>query len=58
VTVSHVSTASFVAGGVGAAVGVLAWVLDEGDEPEGSENGGLVLRPILGPGGLGVSGRF
>jgi hypothetical protein len=54
VTLAHVSTATFVVGGVGAAVAGVALIMElTGDEPQ---TGALV--PLLGPGFVGVSGRF
>jgi len=53
--VSHVSTVGFVVGGVGVAVGVLGLILDD----DGSDEAELVvITPCVGPGSVGLRGRF
>lgn len=51
VTLSHVSTATLVGGGVFAAVGLIAILLADGDES-------ATARPLVGPGYVGVGGTF
>lgn len=55
-TMAHVSTAGFIIGGVGVAVGVVGLLLPSG-EAEAS-TGSITLRPIVGPGVAGVAGSF
>jgi hypothetical protein len=58
-TVAHVSTVSFVVSGVGAVVGVLGLILtDWNGEEEDLDATGLVVRPLIGPGSIGLGGRF
>ncbi|MBW2455726.1 MAG: hypothetical protein JRI68_14510 [Deltaproteobacteria bacterium] len=54
--VAHVSTASFVIAGAGAAVGLVGLLIGGSSEPE--EAAGLELEPIVGPGSFGLRGRF
>ncbi len=60
--IGHVSTASFVVAGLGAAVGLLAW-LDDDDEaaaPSATEPAAsaLSVQPVLGVGLAGLKGTF
>ncbi len=62
-TLADVSTVGFIVGGVGAAVGVVGLVLAlGGTETEGGEREGgdtaLRVEPLVGPGFLGLRGRF
>ncbi len=54
--VAHVSTASFAVAGVGAAVGLVGLLMSGSSEPE--EAAGFQIEPIVGPGSLGLQGRF
>ena len=54
-TIGHVSTVSFIVAGAGAAMGIIAAVLSDSGEPEQS---GSIVRPLVGPGFLGLEGRF
>jgi hypothetical protein len=56
-TLAHVSTIGFVLAGAGAAVGVVG-LLMSGSSDEAPASGGVELEPIVGPGSLGVRGRF
>jgi hypothetical protein len=49
---AHVSTVSFIVGGLGAAAGIVTLIIGP---PEGEE---AVIEPAIGPGWLGVTGRF
>jgi len=57
-TVAHVSTAGFVLGGVGVAVGVAGiiagFMADDAPDPEAR----MTVQPWVGPGLLGLTGRF
>lgn len=54
-TFAHISTASFVLGGVGAAAGVVLFVLRPGGSSASSE---AAIKPWIGLGQAGVAGRF
>ena len=54
ITMANLSNVGFVVAGVGAALGVVGIIIS-GDEEEPS---GARLRPLLGPGLVGVDGRF
>jgi len=53
--IGHVSTASFVIAGVGAAVGVVGLFIGGGDAAETET---AALQPLVGPGYLGLTGKF
>ncbi|MBI4704775.1 MAG: PEGA domain-containing protein [Deltaproteobacteria bacterium] len=58
--VAHVSTAGFVVGGLGAALGVVG-LMGFGGEPEPKEPAAgtaMVVQPVLEPGVVGVNGRI
>jgi hypothetical protein len=55
-TFATVSTVSFIAAGVGAAVGVVAWVLSP--RREAAATGAAVVEPWVGLGSAGVRGTF
>jgi hypothetical protein len=56
-TMAHVSTAGFIIGGVGVAVGVVGLLLPTGDDSEES-TGSIVIRPTIGLGSAGIEGTF
>jgi hypothetical protein len=60
VTLGHVSTVSFVVGGLGVALGVVALILDSQQPSAGLEadTGSVHIEPLVGFGSLGVRGRF
>jgi hypothetical protein len=63
---SRVSTVSFVVGGLGAAVGLVALLVSGSDEPEETDSAharrtrapAVSLTPLVGPGMLGLMGQF
>jgi hypothetical protein len=55
-TMAHVSTAGFIIGGVGVAVGVVGLLLPSGEAE--TTTGAVTLRPIVGPGYAGLAGSF
>jgi hypothetical protein len=57
VTVAHVSTAGFVVGGVGLAVGMTAVIVGLSSDSAPDETAAFV-RPFVGPTGAGLYGRF
>lgn len=58
-TMANVSNVSFALGAVGAAVGVVGLLLPRSPRQEKAAGAGHVhLMPIVGPGGVGVSGTF
>ncbi len=57
-TLAHVSTAGFVVGGVGVAVGVLALLVGGSSKPDDSHQSGVSVQPLVGLGTVGLSGRF
>ena len=56
-TLAHVSTASFVLAGVGAAVGITGLVVGARDGSEDSLDA-AALRWTIGPAGIGLTGAF
>lgn len=52
---AHVSTVSFAVAGAGAAVGIVGLLLSDFG---GAEQGGIGVEPLVGPGWIGVGGRF
>ena len=54
-TIGHVSTASLIVAGAGAILGIVGVAVSGSDEPAKS---GLVLRPLVGPGFVGLGGEF
>ena len=56
-TSADVATVGFIVGGAGAAVGIVALLLS-GPSKTAASSTGLQLTPIIGPGRLGVEGRF
>jgi len=56
-TMAHVSTASFAVAGVGVVVGIVGLLLPSKSEEQTTETG-WQLEPLIGPGTLGLRGRF
>lgn len=60
-TLGHVSTASFVVGGVGVTAGLIVLLITIGDDDTASSPpapGGVSAQPLIGPGFIGLRGRF
>ena len=60
VTLAHVSTASFIIGGSGVALGVIGLILDsQGNSADvEADSASLQVEPLIGFGSLGLRGRF
>lgn len=61
VTLAHVSTTGFVIGGVGAAVAAVALVMELTGDDGGADamaDDAIRVTPLIGPGFVGVQGRF
>ena len=60
----NISTAGWIVAGVGAAAGTILFLVSGGDSEEGVDKDGdagmlkIEARPVIGPGYLGVTGRF
>ncbi len=55
---AHTSTVSFVVAGLGAGIGIVGLVLSGSDEPSDSTEPAPEVEAILGPGTIGLRGRF
>ncbi len=56
-TFAPISTVSFILAGVGVGVGIAGLFMSGSDEPE-TDDPAAALSPLIGPGYLGVTGRF